>query len=145
MIPPEVDTEDLGFGNQRYWLDDKQIVVIRGGGNMTHAAVDAWAKSMLDTIHNFPDGEGVYMILDITHPNQGFTPYARVKTEEIYRQVGQRKIYCAIVLRNSIIAPIITAFIRYFGRQRLNIFQQVFTEHEAAISWLRQHRNRNIP
>lgn len=141
MTPPFI--EELGYGTQRYWLDDGQIVVIYGGGNMARAAVDVWANAMLNTMTHFP-GDTIYIVLDISHPNQGFTPYARAKAEEIYAQVGQRTVYCAIVLRNSIIAPIISAFVRYFPRRRLNIYQQIFTDKDAAFNWLRQQRTRNL-
>ncbi len=135
--------EELGFGNQRYWVDDGQIVVIYGGGNMSRDSLDIWADAMMSAITHFP-GDTIYLVLDISHPNQGFTPYARAKAEAIYATIGQRTIYGAIVLRNSIIAPIITAFIRHFPRRRLNIYQQVFTDKEAAFDWLRQQRQRKL-
>ena len=132
-----LQAEEFEFGLIREWIDDGGIAVIHGQGNMARKAVDAWADLVLRTAHEFPEGQPVYLLHNLTHPDQGFTPYAKRKTEELYDYAPDVPIYSAIVLRNTIINRLISLFVQSISPRSRNVRQQVFISEEAALSWLR--------
>lgn len=143
MTPSNVETFD--YGTQRYYLDDRRIVVVVGGGDMRRPSVDVWAELMKESINTFPDPAYTYMMLDITHPNQGFTPYTSAKSNEIVREMHpERHLYLAIVYRDSVINSIIGVFLNRIklGSDRFTYRAFSDSEREKAIAWLREQREK---
>lgn len=75
------------YGHQLLWLDDGRIALIRGAGDMSRPAIDDWAQLVLDTIRQFPPNMAVCILNDLTHPEQGFTPYAQERVKQLYHHI----------------------------------------------------------
>lgn len=81
------DIEHLGQGVRRYWRAPC-IAVIETDGEMSRSAVDIWAEATTRTIRDYPDSyKAIYLLQNLSHPNQRLTTYSRQKTEEIYKSV----------------------------------------------------------
>jgi hypothetical protein len=135
--------EEFGFGNYIGWLDENQIAVVFGTGNMRPTAVDTWSEAVRDVIHQFPGTGAIYLLLQLDQPSQGFTPYTRQKVLDLYQHTtDERPIFVAVVLRNTLTSLIITSFIKYAQMNQLkpNMHPQIFSSHDKALAWLRQMR-----
>lgn len=137
------DVEKFEHGMQRYYLDNRRIVVVVGGGDMRRPSVDVWAELMKESINDFPDPAYTYMMLDITHPAQGFTPYTSAKSNEILRTLHpERHLFLAIVYRDSIINSIVGVFLNRIKLVNGNFTYRAFSDNDRdkAIGWLQEQR-----
>jgi hypothetical protein len=134
--------ETYPYGTQRYFLDDGGIVVVVGGGDMRRPSVDEWAEVMTDAINAFPHPTHTFMLLDLTHPNQGFTPYSRVKASEIASRIqAGRALIIALLFDNSILNNIVVIFMnRIVMMMQSKIVFKTFLNREQALAWLREKR-----
>ena len=129
--------EDLGKGIRRYWLTPR-IVAIETDGDMSPAAIDVWADTTSQTVLSYPtEYKSIYVLQDLSHPNQRITPYARQKTETLYtNMILTRPVYIAVVLQNSFVNQIVSMFVRIWDRSQPLVTQRIFTSPESAIRWL---------
>jgi hypothetical protein len=135
--------ETFEYGATRYWIEDGEVVVIYGSGNMSRDAVDKWAAIVLETVNQPPPGSTMYVLLDLTHPRQGFTPYSRTVVETMYRELPKdRVIFGAILMQDSIISQIVAALVNRLLRTREGVYQRMFSNREMALGWLRQMRHK---
>lgn len=126
------------YNHQLYWVEDGRIAVIRGAGDMSRLAIDDWARLVLDTLYTFPTDRPICILNDLTHPDQGFTPYAQERVKDLYRNIPQdRPIYSAIVLRDGFINRIISIFVRRWVKPA-NVTERIFLHMEEALEWLKQ-------
>jgi hypothetical protein len=134
---PSQHAEDLGKGVRRYWLTPR-IVVVETEGDMSPAAIDIWASVTEETVLSYPpEHDTIYMLQNLSHPNQRITPYARQKTETLYANMTlTRPVYSAVVLQNSFVNQIVSMFVRVWDRSQPLVKQRIFTSLEAALQWL---------
>jgi hypothetical protein len=134
-VPVKRDT----FGNECEWLDGS-LVMIRGSGNMSRPAIDSWAELILGAVRPYPREQLLCMLLDLSSPHQGLTPYASYKTQTIYQEVTTgRKLYIAVLLRNNLVNQLVKIFINQLPAHD-QLRSQVFTQPEVALNWLQQQR-----
>lgn len=131
------------YGTQRYFLDDAGIVVVVGSGDMRRPGVDEWAEVMTDTINTFPNPARTFMLLDLTHPDQGFTPYSRVKASEVASRIqAGRTLIIALLFDNSILNNIVAIFMNRIVMMMMQsrLLFKTFLDREQALAWLREKR-----
>jgi|GEM_PF-2557698 hypothetical protein len=133
--------EAYPYGTQRYALDDGIRVVV-GSGDMRRHSVDEWTEVMTQTINTFPHPTHTLLLLDLTHPNQGFTPYSRIKASEIVDNIQPgRTVVIALLFRDSIINNIVMIFMnRIVMMRQSKILFKTFLRREQAVAWLREKR-----
>lgn len=144
MSKPTVETFE--YGMQRYYLDDQQMVVVVGGGDMRRPSIDVWAELMVESINSAPDPAFTYMLLDLTNPNQGFTPYTSSKSNEVLHAMHpERFLYLAILYRDSVINNIIGIFLNRLmpSHPRFTYLTFKEAERDSAIAWLTTEREKN--
>lgn len=131
--------EHYDFGITREWIDEGHIVVITTQGDMRRDAIDAWVNVSLDTLSLWQVDRPILVIQNLSSKMQGFTPYARKRSEDILAQLSDRPCYTALILPNTFIFRVIGFFV---GRQRVDKHQEnrVFTNVEEGLAWLRQKR-----
>lgn len=127
-----------GGGLARQWIDDDQIVIIIAAGDMTTAGVDAWADLLIDTINSWPPNKPILILHDLSHPNQGFTTYARERATDIYAALPHdRDVYHALVVNVSFVRAMINFFLRRRKPQLRTLHERMFTSNRDALRWLR--------
>lgn len=137
--------ENYDFGVIRAWLDDYQICYIQTDGCMQRDGVDTWADLIIATIEAWPTERPIVMLQNLTHPNQGFTPYSRYRGLDILSSVPPNHIaICAIVMQKSLINRFL-GFLFNSMNFRNGISIRIFTDNDEALTWLRteiQEHNR---
>lgn len=133
--------ETIG-GHQRYTLHNGRIIVIEGSGDMGRVAVDAWTDLILDTLNHWHDHDPIMLLLDLSHPTQGLTPYTRIRVHEMLRQIDpQRGIVVALLFRDRVMKLVAALFLmRILPRVPLRLSHCTFTNREEAIQYLLQHQ-----
>lgn len=129
--------EQFDYGITRTWLDEGEIAVITTQGNMAREAVDVWATLAINTVNQWPDGKPIFILHDLTHPRQSFTPYGLKRAEDIYGAIPPTIKGCsAVAVRAGPINHLIAMFVR--RRKNAGQFQErIFTSRDEAIKWLR--------
>lgn len=129
--------ENYDFGVIRAWLDDYQICYIQTDGCMQRAGVDTWADLVIDTIENWPEGQPIAILQNLTHPDQGFTPYSRSRGMDTLAAVPEDRIgFNAIVMQDTFVNRTLGFFINSIRRDD-KVAIRVFTDNHEALTWLR--------
>ena len=139
------NAERYNYGISRSWLDKGQIVVIKTEGDMSRNAINTWASLLILTIQDWDKEKPLAALHDLSHPNQGLTPYARERTAELLKQLpNTRQNYSAVVLPQSFMFRIVEMFIRtpIFRHPCHEI--RVFTNRETALAWLREKLSNHL-
>lgn len=135
---PLQDPEYYDFGVIRSWLDDHLICYIQTDGCMERAGVDTWANLLIETIQTWPADCPIAIFQNLTHPDQGFTPYSRSRGMDVLAAVPQGHMaVSAIVMQDSFINRTLGFFIHSIRRDD-NVAIRVFTDMDEALSWLRK-------
>ncbi len=130
--------EYYGGGLARQWIDDNQIVIIITVGDMTHAGIDAWADLLVDTVRGWPPDRPILILHDLSHPNQGFTSYARERAADLYTALpSDREVYHALVVNVSFVRAMINFFLRRRRSSMGKLHERMFTSNREALRWLR--------
>lgn len=136
------NTEQFDFGIQRIWQHNKRLVIISTLGDMSRAAIDVWAEVIIETCKNWSAGSPLLLMHDLSHKNQGITPYSLKRAEDTYKAVPdsiQFQAYIAVVFSNNLATRLASVF---FYRQRgkhKNVHEKLFVDKEAAQQWLESH------
>src|SRR5690606_21587296 len=102
------NVENYDYGIVRYWLDDSQIVVVKTQGDMSKKAIDTWASLLILTMQEWKKPQAIAILHDLSHPQQGLTPYARERTADLLNHIPKhQKVYSAVILPNSFMFRII--------------------------------------
>lgn len=130
--------ETFAYGITREWLDDGAIGLIRTQGDMRRAAIDTWVNVVQSTIDAQRERDVLAVIVDLSHPSQGFTNYARQRSRDILRLLPQDKFaYAALVLTDKLEARLIEIFVltllRMLNKQQIRVFYAL----PEGIAWLR--------
>lgn len=135
------NVEQFSYGIERWWLDDGAIAVVKTQGDMTHDAIDAWADLLIAMLHQWANGSRrpIAFLHDLTHPNQGLTPYSRKRVNDVLAAIPDAETtFTAIVLPNTFINRIISMFVRSSPFRQNNHQTRVFTDLDTARDWLRE-------
>jgi len=133
------DTESYAHGITRTFMDDNQIVAVRTQGDMSRDAINTWASLLILTMQEWKSKRPVGALLDLTHPNQGLTPYARERTLDLMNRIPDGlTIYSAVVLPGTFMYRIIEMFLRTPAFHRRGHEIQVFRSETQALNWLRE-------
>lgn len=137
MTPSPI--EHFGQGIRRYWLTTR-VVVIETDGDMSIQAVDQWAEVVVETINGYPASEpAVFLLHNLSHPNQRITPYSRQKAQSIYSRLDtHRPVYMAVVMAHPVLIQIASVLARVWLTPKASMQQKLFVTPEAALEWLRQ-------
>lgn len=136
-IPTTSPVEDCTYGVIRYTIEDSKITVIQTEGDMSRQAIDAWAAAIHKTF-NEGTAKTLYCLFEMSHPRQGFTPYATRKADEVYTYLpADRNAIVALLFPNTLIFRAAANFVRMRTHKNKNAVGQVFTDKEPALRWLR--------
>jgi len=134
--------ETFPHGQTRHYTDGGNIVIIRGSGDMSRSATDVFMNLIVDTMQTWSAGENIYALVDVSHKNQGFTPYSRQRAQDTLRHLPtQGQHYVAVVLSNYIFSRLLNVFLMTQRGKYKNMHLRMFHGDEAeALAWLRQHQ-----
>lgn len=141
--PPEGEVISYTYGITRYCLEEGQVLVVASEGDMSREAIDSWAGVVRETMMGYPADRHLFVVLDLSGPRQGLTPHSSYRARELYQLVVSERIVgtsVAVILRDSIIAQIISVFARQLASGRRDFHQRIFTNMEAALEWLRSEQ-----
>lgn len=128
--------ENYPYGTRRYSLDDDSIVVIEGAGSVARSAVDEWANVMIDSIQHYR-----YILSDNTNRAQGFSPYLRLRAEDIYQTLpNDRQTVGAFIFGHHFMFRLMGLIAQRMLAANKPVSIKLFTEREKALEWLRQQR-----
>lgn len=142
--PPEGEVITYSHGITRYCMEDGQVLVVASEGDMSREAIDAWASVVRETLLGYPADRHLFVVLDLSGPRQGLTPHSSYRARELYQMVVSERIVgtsVAVILRDSIIAQIISVFARQLASGRRDFHQRIFTNMDAALEWLHRERD----
>jgi hypothetical protein len=139
----EESIENFPYGATRCRIENGAVIVIYGSGDMSREALNAWGDLVVNTVNEQPVNAKVYLLLDLTNPRQGFTPYTRTVIEMVYKSLPtDRDIYAAVLMRDSILIQIVTGLVNRLHRTRKGITQRLFNNRDLAMNWLRLMRQK---
>jgi hypothetical protein len=133
------NAECYNYGISCSLLDKGQIVLIKTQGDMSRNAINTWASLIILTIQDWDKEKPLAVLHDLTHPNQGLTPYARERTAELLKHIPNTcQTYSAVVLPPTFMNRIIDMFVRtpIFRHPHHEI--RVFVDTETGLTWLRE-------
>jgi hypothetical protein len=122
------------------WYRIGKIEIIASEGNMARAAIDKWATLIREIIDSVPQESPMFIVVDLSGPKQGFTPYSSAITRDLLNYLVEKrstKSYIALVLANNLVMQIISTFMQQL-LNRTSYPRRSFTDGKAAIDWLNQ-------
>ncbi|HLA45573.1 MAG TPA: hypothetical protein VJZ27_19145 [Aggregatilineales bacterium] len=133
------ETEHFAYGVTRMQCFDGQVVIITNRGDMSRHAIDEWFEVVYDTLDNPSADTSIRLCLDLTHPNQGVTPYSMSRIPELYQLADvkshvQAKI--AIVFHSRMLTRIFTGIFKRIGENRASVREEIFLSQDDAMAWL---------
>jgi hypothetical protein len=139
-VPDDADKFDYGIF--RWRIEDGRVVVIQTAGSVTRDAVDTWAAMMKDTFENYTPEETIFILQDLSNPNQGITPYASKKATEVYDYIPRDKqAYIATVFPDSLTFHLAIFIGRARRRSHPHVHVPMYTNLDPALMWLREMMN----
>lgn len=137
---PNATTETLTYGISRTYLEDGKLVVIASEGDMRREAVDFWANTVIETYRGWQQGSPLLVLHDLSHKNQGITPYAMRRTEDTLEGLPKDDDFsgrAAILIRDGLVARIGAVLVNRLRKQTHARFEiRFFFGQEAALAWL---------
>ena len=139
QIPPLSDAQphqlekDVTF----QWLQDGQVASIALSG-VSREAIDAYVNAALMLLKSSPEGQTVYMLLDISGV-KSTTPYFKSRLEDVKEvlQNAERSARAAIVLPPGFGASVFLGFRRLFSRRLPEgASDELFKDRDKALQWL---------
>jgi hypothetical protein len=136
MMAEAQKIEMISENLKRYWLHDERIVVFEPTG-ISHATVDAWHDSTLESARNTPLDKPYHELHDLRKTN--LTPYSRQKALELVKALGDRSGRSAIIIAKSYEGQLIGFFVNnIFSRIPKNRPRRVFTDFQQGLKWLEE-------
>ena len=133
----DMAVEHFAYGIEREWYDNPLIAYIRSQGDMTESAIDVWADVLLDTKDKWVSGQPYAVIVDLTHPNQGITPYSRSRTRDLIDSVPTDELtYVSLLLPRTFINQLFRVFLRSSIFQRPTLQIRIHHTLDEALLWL---------
>jgi hypothetical protein len=94
---------------------------------------------MKDTFDNYTPEKNIYILQDLSNPNQSITPYISNKTNEIYDYVPHHKqVYIASVFPNTVTFRLAAFIVKARRRSHPHVRVPMYTNLESALMWLRE-------
>lgn len=81
----QIEHRDYGLIVERWY--DGALIVVRGSGDMSRKSLDYWLKQMLEAMHSFGEFVPVFILMDLSSPTQGFTPYSRKVIDDLFANI----------------------------------------------------------
>lgn len=132
----ETALEAYAEGVTREWLYDHRRIVIYSLPSPARKAIDVWYAVVLDTLQNWPAGQLMYSMHDLSSTLNVLTPYAQHKASELEKNARGLDGYQALIFPRSVGATFASIFIRaQLGKQR-RIVRQVFYDRDSGLKWL---------
>lgn len=105
------------------------------------AQMNAYVALVEQAVREWPLGQPVLLVHDLTDTSLAFTPFAREKLEEVFGLAvkSPRTGRIATVVHPTAGRGILTVAQNAFARQG-TIMQRVFTRHPDAQAWLDAHQ-----
>lgn len=128
----ENDIETFEQGIQREYRHERRLVIIRVP-SPTRQTVDEWVSVHADTVTHWPEGEPIYLLLDLSH--SAFTPYVAQRAKEAndaYPLHGTM----ALVLEKSVVGVMFQQLSRLLMRKQGDLALEYFTDVGKAMQWL---------
>ena len=120
------------------WYRIGKIEIIASEGSMARAAIDKWAALIREIIDSVPEDTPMFIVVDLSGPKQGFTPYSSAITRDLLNYLVTKRTatsYIALVLANNLVMQIISTFMQQL-LNRTSYPRRSFTNAKAAIDWL---------
>jgi len=138
MVNTHSQTETYKYGITRTLIDGGRIVIVSTEGDMSRNAINTWASLLVLTMQEWDSERPLAILHDLTHPNQGLTPFARERTADVVKaQPEGLSVYNAILLPETFIKRIIEMFLRTPLLHLDARYTKIFSDREEALGWLR--------
>lgn len=113
------------------------ITIIRGNGKMSQHDIDSFFDLIEDTIQFVIKSDPVVLLVDVSKPEQGISPYARQRVERLYqlRKDGRHYIV-AVLVRNIFVQRFLNLILMRWMNKKIKI--RLFSDEEIARQWLIQ-------
>ncbi len=137
-------TSPLSTGNNqtehtRTYFDEEKLVILRGSGSMKRQAVDDFAELCSHTVANPRYGSPFLGIVDVSHPNQGFTPYSNKRFLQVMDSfLPDYQYFVGIVVTNHIFQMLLNIFLKPWLRRHSNVTFRFFADEAVARKWLQK-------
>jgi hypothetical protein len=122
------------------WYRIGKIEIIASEGNMSRNAIDKWAALIRELIDSVPKEVPMYIVVDLSGPKQGFTPYSSSISRDLLNYLVEQRSatsYIALVLTNNLVMQIISTFMQQL-LNRTSYPRRSFTEPKLAVAWLNE-------
>ncbi len=136
-----MEKEDFGYGVTLHWMGNGQIAVIETQGDMSREAIDVWADLVIRLLHQGQSDDSIFMLQDLSHKNQGVTPYGMKRNKDIQRHLSRRgAVYMAIVFRNPMLVKMAFSLIRRGTGFPENVEVKIVGTQAEGLVWLEAQR-----
>lgn len=110
---------------------------------MSRDATDAYANLIIETFQQLSEQENVFVLLDVSTKNQGFTPYTRHSMSRAAETIPTTmNVYAAVLLNNSIASKLVAIFLQQIIRPKQHLEIVIRHDYTQALHWLREKMNR---
>jgi hypothetical protein len=102
--------------------------------DVSQQTIDAWYEDYMMLLQECPHQECFYVLMDVSHPSIGLTPYLREKASQLINEHGHRQGYMAMVLESVWYTQLVRLFFVSHRRKVLRV--NYFLNREEAMAWL---------
>ena len=133
------NTEQFDYGITRTSIDDGAIIIVRTQGDMSRNAINTWASLIILTMQEWKSDRPLALINNLSHPQQGFTPFSQKRTQDIVKARPKGlTVYAAVVIPRTFMYHILEMFSRTPIFKQTGQHVQFFNTEEQAIEWIRE-------
>jgi hypothetical protein len=129
--------ESFEYGIVREWYFQDHLAAIRTQGIMARAAIDVWAASISGVFEAWPSDRPLCLIIDLTHKNQGMSPYANLRARDLVASMRHsgRAYSVGVLLKNPFMVSVGQMMMR-----QLNMSEDmsIFSQNDHALAWLKK-------
>ena len=137
IVPEHADKFDYGI--YRWRIENERIVAIQTAGSVKRQAVDTWFEMMVDTFTNYTPETTIFILQDLSNPNQSITPYANARATEVFDYVpNNKKAYIATVFPNSLTFLLATFIGNARKYSHAHVEAPMYTNIDLAFAWLQK-------
>lgn len=131
--------EAFDYGITREWQYNNALFIITSEGDISRAAIDVWADAIQGAMQTFDTDRPLFALIDLSHPNQAYTPYGNSKGRELIQSIpyGQ-KVYAAVIIQNTLIMRLFGATFNFFRGKQGDFNYQILNTREKGLEWLKQ-------
>ncbi len=82
--------DEHSYGIEVTWKTPNYAVVT-SQGEMSRQAINAWADTVIATIQTHNSSQPLFLLVDLTHPNQKYSLHGIERSRDVYRSIPHQK------------------------------------------------------